>query len=603
VSDDPAALEQLLEHLKSTRGFDFTGYKRPSLERRLAKRMGELGIEDYTTYLDHLEVQPDEFGQLFDTLLINVTSFFRDEAPWGFLQSTVLPELLARRPDGPIRAWVAGCASGEEAYTLAMLLAERLGVDDYARRVKIYATDVDDDALDSARGATYEPKAVGPVPERLRERYLERVDGRVAVCQELRRNVIFGRNDLVQDAPISRVDLLVCRNTLMYFTAETQARILRRFHFALKPDGLLFLGKSEMLLTHGDLFVPVSLKDRVFRRVGVESLRDRLLATADGGDGVPDDAAAQRIRERAFVAGPVAQVVLDLANRVVLVNERARTLLGLGPADVGRRLPDLELSYRPVELRPHIDRAHDRREDVVANVRGVRTRGEADRDLQVRVTPLLADGEVVGTSISYLDLTGEHEVQAELERSRRDLATAYEELQSMVEELETTNEELQSTNEELQSTNEELETMNEELQSTNEELETMNDELRTRTNELHEINAVTEAIMGSIGVGLVVVDGAGTVRLYNREAEDLWGLRREEALGQHVLALDIGLALGELNAPLRAVLQGDSEREERDLDALDRRGRPLTCRVTLLPLAATAQGGAIVLMERFARGT
>jgi two-component system CheB/CheR fusion protein len=204
-------LEALLEYLKRTRGFDFTGYKRASLERRVLKRMQAVGIASIADYVDFLEVHPEEFAGLFNTVLINVTSFFRDPSTWEFFAQNVVPDIAARRtPPAPIRIWSAGCASGEEAYTLAMLFAEQLGIDAFTESVKIYATDVDEDALARGRQGGYTKDAVEIVPSELRERYFEAADGKFTFRKDLRRQVIFGRHDLIQDAPISRVDLLVC---------------------------------------------------------------------------------------------------------------------------------------------------------------------------------------------------------------------------------------------------------------------------------------------------------------------------------------------------------------------------------------------------------
>ena len=279
----PNGLPALLDYLKDTRGFDFTGYKPTSLERRIQKRMAEVGVADYRDYQDYLEVTPDEFTDLFDTILINVTSFFRDQPAWDHLAEEPLPKLLEQVPaPNPIRVWSAGCASGEEAYTAAIVLAEALGEEDFKARVKIYATDVDEEALTTARHAHYTRDQLKPVDQKLVERYFESAPGGYNFRPDLRRHVIFGRHDLVQDAPISRIDLLISRNTLMYFTAETQSRILSNFNFALRDTGFLFLGKSEMLVTHTDLFSPYSLKWRTFRRVGRADLRERLAFVAEG---------------------------------------------------------------------------------------------------------------------------------------------------------------------------------------------------------------------------------------------------------------------------------------------------------------------------------
>ncbi len=268
--------EALLNYLKRARGFDFTGYKRPSLMRLMRKRMAKVGVESFSEYLDYLEANSIELTHLFDALLLNVTTFFRDATAWNYLTEEIVPLILANKTENePIRVWSAGCASGEEAHTLAIILAEALGVEAFRSRVKIYATDVDEDALSRGRLASYSDKELRDVPDTLREQYFEPSRTHYTFRNDLRRCVIFGRHDLVQDAPISRLDLLVCRNTLMYFNAETQGRILARFHFALKNTGFLFVGKAEMLLTHVNLFNPVQLKYRIFSKVPKLTLRDR----------------------------------------------------------------------------------------------------------------------------------------------------------------------------------------------------------------------------------------------------------------------------------------------------------------------------------------
>ncbi|HMJ36539.1 MAG TPA: CheR family methyltransferase [Baekduia sp.] len=598
-------LDGLLEFVKRNRGFDFTGYKRSSLQRRIGKRMEQVGCAGHGDYQDFLEVHPDEFAELFNTILINVTSFFRDPPLWEHLRDEILPAVVARRaPDAPIRIWCAGCASGEEPYTIAILLSALLGDAAYTARVKIYATDVDDDALATARAATYTAKQVEAVPAEGLDRCFERSPSGYVFRQDLRRTVIFGRNDLVQDAPISRIDVLFCRNTLMYFNAETQARILRRFHFGLDPAGVLVLGKSEMLISHADLFSPTDLKRRVFRKTARAAHDEPLDFAAspplEGGSGEQPAS----LRDSAFDAGPVAQLILDARGTVVSVNQAARSMFSLDGGSVGRPLQDLELSYRPIELRSHLDRLRLDGHPVQLRAVPWNIRDGDVRVLDVQLTPLRNGDHADGTSVSYVDVTHAQSLQDELERSKHDLEQAYEELQSTVEELETTNEELQSTNEELettneelQSTNEELETMNEELQSTNEELETINDELRTRSQDFDQSNAFLEAILASMGVALAVLDAGQMVQVWNRHAEELWGIRAGEAVDQHFLGLDIGLPVQELRTGVRSALAG--ERTELVVVANDRRGRALRCRVTALPLTVGSDEvtGVIVLME------
>jgi two-component system CheB/CheR fusion protein len=431
-------------------------------------------------------------------------------------------------------------------------------------------------------------------------KYFERTPNHYVFNKELRRSVIFGRHDLVQDAPISRIHLLVCRNTLMYLNSETQARILARFHYALNGDGFLFLGKAEMLLTHSHLFSPVDLKHRVFVKVPSHETRVLLRAAVVNRDEgilhMPNDT---RLRDVALESDPVAQMVTDGGGTVTMINERARALFGLTNDDVGRPLRDLSVSYRPADLRSAIEEAAAGRRPVLRkDVAWDGLSGES-RFLDITVVPLFElDGSVLGAKIAFADVTPVKALQEELQQSKQALETAYEELQSSNEELETTNEELQSsneeletTNEELQSTNEELETMNEELQSTNEELETINTELRQRTDELNDGAAFLASILAGIRAGVAVIDRDLKVLVWNERASDLWGLRADEVQGRHLLNLDIGLPLAELRQPIRACLAGESRFQQLELDATNRRGRPIRCTVTCTPLDSAPGGG------------
>jgi two-component system CheB/CheR fusion protein len=609
---------KLLDYLKDTRGFDFSGYKLSSLMRRVQKRMQQVSVASYSDYIDFLEVHPDEFNPLFNTVLINVTAFFRDPQAWQVLRERILPRILEEKgEDLPIRCWSAGCASGEEAYTLAILLAEALGDQEFRRRVKIYATDVDDEALAQARQGSYAAAQLAEIPAELAERYFEKAGDRRVFRTDLRRSLIFGRHDLVQDAAISRLDLLVCRNTLMYLNSETQAKILARFHFALNRTGYLFLGKAETLLSHSTSFRPEDLKSRIFQRTPTSNLRDRMLAltpAATPGDG--SAAAAERpvrVREAAFEAGPVAQIAVDRKGHLALANEKARRMLNLAPTDLGRLLQDLEISYRPVELRSHIDAVCASRTGSV--LRGIEWRpaGGEPRTLEIEVLPLLdGGGALLGASVAFQDLTVQNQLRHDLERANQELETAYEELQSANEELETTNEELQSTieelettNEELQSANEELETMNEELQSTNEELRSMNDQVQVRSQDLRRVNTHLHSILGSLRAAVVVLNAELKVEVWSEKAQELWGLRGGEVQGQPFLGLDIGLPVESLRDPIRDTLaSGRPYGVQVTLDGVNRRGRPLTCEITCTPLIdGPGPAGVILLMEEVAGGT
>jgi two-component system CheB/CheR fusion protein len=616
-AQDPA-FERLLEYLKRHRGFDFTGYKRASLMRRVRRRMDQIDAEGFEAYRDYLEVHPEEFAYLFNTILINVTSFFRDREAWDYLADEVIPRIVADHPfeEGPIRVWSAGCAAGEEAYSLAILFAEALEGESVEERLKIYATDVDEEALAQARQAGYSPEAMEPVPAELRDKYFTHSSGRYVIKNGLRRAVVFGRHDLIQDAPISRLDLLVCRNTLIYLNAETQRRVLARFHFALNDAGFLFLGRAEMLLTHAHLFTPVKLKYRVFSKVPKVTPRDRMVVlTQAGDDGAADELGRYvRMREAVFEASPLAQVVLDPEGVVALVNQRAQALFDLRPDDVGRRFRDLELSYRPVELRSAVEQAQaERRVLTLEDVERPRP-DDATQYLEISVIPLRENGDrPLGMCLTFRDVTRRHDLREELSRSNQELETAYEEVQSTNEELETTNEELQSTveelqttNEELQSSNEEMETMNEELRTTNETFQAKNDELRQRTEELNQVRLFLESILASVEVGVVVIDSDFQVLLWNEEAEDLWGLREEEVVGRSLLSLDIGLPVGELADPVRALLAGELDEDGQPdlvLDAVNRTGKAIEIQITNT-LRAGPEGaieGVVLVMDEKAQ--
>ncbi|ACC79048.1 CheR family methyltransferase [Nostoc punctiforme] len=606
-ADRDPKFENLLIYLRQSRGFDFTGYKRSTLMRRVCKRMQSLTIENFEEYLDYLEVYPEEFNYLFNTILINVTAFFRDSSAWEYLAEKILPNLISnKKTSDQIRIWSAGCASGEEAYTLAMLMAEILGAEEFRQRVKIYATDVDEEALNQARQATYSAKDVQAVSDELRQKYFEIVGNRYVFRQDLRRSVIFGRHDLLQDAPISRLDLLVSRNTLMYFNSETQGRILARFHFALNDNGYLFLGKAEMLLMHSSLFTPIDLKNRIFSKVSSVSIRDRLLVMANTVDDESSSRVSRhlRLRDMGFDTSPIAQIVIDINGTLVMVNEQARTLFALSPKDLARPFQDLELSYRPIELRSLIERAYtERRPITLTNVERYLSNTETQY-LDVRITPLQeTDTSFLGVSISFHNVTRYIKLQDALQRSQQELETTNEELQSTNEELETTNEELQSTNEELettneelQSTNEELETMNEELQSTNEELQTINNELSQRTTELNHANIFLISILRSLQTGIVVIDGSFNISIWNYMVEDLWGLRTDEVLGKSIFSLDIGLPVEQLRSPIRDSLSGKKQFQEMIFDATNRRGRQIKCYLAITPLLGMDIQGAVLMM-------
>lgn len=280
--DPNTEFETLLNYLWQSHGFDFTGYRRSSLMRRVDGMMQMLPVASYNEYIDYLKQHPEEFFPLFNTIEINFTSFFRDVSNWEYIATQIVPQLISSKPaDKPIRIWSAGCSSGEEIYTLAIVLAEALGEEQFRSRVQIVGTDVDKEVLKQARQGSYSSSAVVDIQGKLLEKYFHQDGDRYVFRQDLRRSIRFYHHNLIQDAPMPKIDLLVCRNVLIYFNIETQVRVLARFFFSLKESGFLFLGHTEMLPEEiTALFSSVNLQHRVYSKLPSSQLPARLFTKA-----------------------------------------------------------------------------------------------------------------------------------------------------------------------------------------------------------------------------------------------------------------------------------------------------------------------------------
>ena len=545
------ALDTFLVELRERFGIDFGAYKRPTLLRRLRGRIAAVGAGDITGYLAYLAVHPDEYQHLVSAFLIKVTEFFRDPALFDALRDEVLPEILARAArhgERELRLWSAGCATGEEAYSLAILVAEALGpaLDEYT--VRVFATDLDADAVAHARRGFYPPAALAALPPALIERYFTREEGGYLVRKPVRNLLVFGQHDLGQRPPFPRLDLVLCRNVLIYFTPPLQRRALEVFAYALRDGGTLALGKSESVGPAATYFTPRHPAQKIYRRTDV---RIALLPTATGAALLPagrlasprrflaaqrpDPASARGRGEQYLLRLPTGVVVVDRRYDIQEINGAARRLLGIHGAALGDDLIHVAQGLPGRELRGAIDGAFQGHAPVALAEVAVEDAilGEP-RYLRVECVPQAAVGDPDGTPEVVLvvinDLTAQVRarrnlearlatVDTDLERERRahaaeterregligrltemnrQLLEANQELHSVGEELRATGEEAQIATEEAQAATEEAETLNEELQATNEELETLNEELQATVEELNATTGELEARGGEL---------------------------------------------------------------------------------------------------------
>ena len=606
-------LERIIEMIRTTHGFDVRGYKRSTLYRRIRKRIADSGAADVAEYQARLAADHREYTHLLNTVLINVTEFFRDPEAWQYVQSECLQSLVQRRGSGePLRFWSVGCATGQEPFTLAICLAELLG-DRGLRDVKIYATDLDDDALTYARAGIYGPDEMRNVsPERM-ERFFEAMPGgRSQIRRELRSSVIFGRHNVLVDPPISRQDFLVCRNLLIYFDTETQQQLLPRFHYALREEGYLFLGKAETLMSRSMIFRPLEPRYRVFQRVPQEGAAEAMLGGLDArklarvsSPGNGQDLENYTLHAL-FDQAIDTLMLLDPSGRIMMASSGARELFRLKDIP-GLNFAELDEPLRPVALRLAVEDTRTTGRSAEVEVVALPHQDGSRRYIQVRVCPILdPNGNLIHMVLWGRDLTEQHHLSDELVRARQELENVSEELQTTNEELETTNEELQSTNEELettneelQSTNEELETTIEELQCTNEELETANDELRAGQEALNTVSRHQETVLAALRLGLITVDRELTVIGWNHTCEDLWGLRESEALHRDLFSLDIGVNFQALRPALTKMLADGTPSESVQMRAVNRRGKAILCQVRVNPLKSEdgISGGMLIIEE------
>ncbi len=407
TSDYNPDFEALLDYLNQNCGCDLTVYKRATLMRRFQHRMQQLQIDNYTNYLQYLRGHAEEYTSLLNTVLINFSGFFRDRDSWDYLANNIIPKIIkSKQPHEKIRVWSAGCACGEEVYTLAMLLAENLGVEQYLQRVQIFATDVDKDALMQARQASFSENEVKEIPTEALSKYFEKVEQRYIFRSKLRSTIIFGCHNLAADAPMSKIDLLVCRNVLIYLHCQTQASVLVRFHFALAEKGFLFLGSAENFINNKHLFIPVSLKHHIFAKGQNLTLEDHLLIQPKTSQKKAVGPLNTQIRfwQAAFESSPFPQLVVDHRGRLFMANEKAYTLFGLNNNNLGAPVQDLEIGRIVNSFMLMRQLNGDRRPINLKNVEWKSDRGTIYLDIYI--TPISdVSGSLIGANFTYVDVT------------------------------------------------------------------------------------------------------------------------------------------------------------------------------------------------------
>lgn len=557
AKNDENPMSDILQIVLARTRVDFRDYKMSMIQRRLTRRMNALNIGEQEDYIAHCRANPSEIDALFKDFLISVTKFFRDVEEFDLLNDAIR-KLVERREDRTIRVWISGCATGEEAYSIAMLLAEAQGGIDKLNknRLQIFATDIDSSALAKARQGVYPASAADNIPDELFSTYFTHADDNITVARALREVILFSDHNVFQDPPFQRIDLVCCRNLLIYFNTSLQSKVLSRFHYSLNADGLLFLGKAEAVTVSEDLF----------RQSGPAHIfRKRAGASDEDGSRLRSISSMTRRQagakaESAATADPYRQSFEALARSVaptaLLVEDDGRIEKVFG--DVSRYIALTETTTLKLNIGMLRGQLHQsaRLAMSLALKAGVKRSSqpaplETDPDTRVRIDAFPIDGpdaevrrvllafeeqKATKTELAAFDQgdasTSDavarrvRELENELHTTREALQQTVEELESSNEELQALNEEMQSANEELQATNEELETSNEELQSTNEELVTVNEELQVSGMELSKISDEQGAIFEQIGTPILIVDSALQISKASSEAVRFLGLER-----------------------------------------------------------------------------
>jgi two-component system CheB/CheR fusion protein len=554
---DQSALEKILILLRAKTGNDFSLYKKNTVYRRIERRMGVHQIDRISGYVRYLQENSQEVELLFKELLIGVTSFFRDPDVWNQVRDEAIPAILTQYPSGGcLRAWSTGCSSGEEAYSLAISFKEALekSTTDGHFTMQIFATDLDQDAINSARRGVYPERITAEIsPERLQRFFIKEGSG-YRICKEIREMVTFATQNVIMDAPFTKLDILICRNLLIYLTPDLQKKLMPLFHYSLNPGGVMLLGSAESVSTYTDLFAPLNIKARLFRRQ----------ETLQPAEPLAFPASFVPMRPGVFKELPMMKPAVNLqtlADQLLLQHFSPPAVLTNNKGDIlyinGRTGKYLEPAAGKANwnifamVRPGISldlgRAFQKalRQKEAVCVKGLKTDAgigspliditvqaiaepEALRGMVMIVfSDVINSGEtkIEGSSKSPLQgSTALSGLEHELLRYREELQSNREEMHSSQEELTSTNEELQSTNEELQSTNEELTTSREEMQSLNEELQTVNAEQQAKMDEFSRVNDDMRNLLNSTEIITIFLDNKLNIRRFTTGADKLFKL-------------------------------------------------------------------------------
>ncbi|MFT5580357.1 MAG: chemotaxis methyl-accepting protein methylase [Arenicella sp.] len=580
------ALEQIAILLRERTGNDFSLYKSNTINRRIERRMGLHQIDKMELYVPYLRKNPNELDLLFKELLIGVTNFFRDPAVWEELRTETLPALLARYPAGrDMRAWVSACSTGEEAYTLAMAFKEALDeVKPQGRfSLQIFATDLDEDAIEKARLAFYPANIEADVSQQRIARFFVKDGDGYRISKEIREMVIFAPQNIIMDPPFTKLDILTCRNLLIYLGPELQRRLIPLFHYALTSQGILVLGTSETVGTFAPLFKPLEVNSRTFNRIDSSLVLEEIDFPSRS---FPVISREKPLTDRAQTMATPTPNLQMLAEQILLQNYAPAAVMVTAEGDIlyisGRTGKYLEPAAGKVnwnlyamardglrsELGIAVKKAQGQTEPVQVQNLTVGTNGGSQQinlTVQVITTPEALRGSmmVIFTDVlAPVKLQGKQPaanasqkaMREEIQQGHELMQSLREEMQSSQEELKSSNEELQSTNEELQSTNEELTTSKEEMQSLNEELQTVNTELQSNVEDLSWVNNDMENLLNSTEIATVFLDQALHVRRFTDHATHLFKLIPSD-VGRPLSDVANDLDYAELQADARKVLK------------------------------------------------